>query len=207
MQSLENDPPAAHPIPLAARLSNGDESVLEEIVRLHAPAVRALLVKRYLDLRNEDLDDVLAIALFRLWQGRQLYQPGKSSLQVWFFCIAENVVRDVLRSGWHKARQREVALEDFEPPDKKNRIEELATDHPANPRVRSQLEDLREVLAGLPDVQQRIIWADAFAPDNVADSTTLARELNISAGTVRVYRKRALDGLRAEMRQRGHKVP
>jgi RNA polymerase sigma factor (sigma-70 family) len=207
-ESAANERSAVTLNSLAARLSNGDETVLEEITRAYAPAVRALLGKKYRGLQNaEDLEDVLAIALFRLWQGRRHYQPEKSSLPVWFFRIAENVVRDVLRSGWHRARQREVVPEDLGPWDAQPSIESHAADHLADPRARRRLEDVREVLAGLPEVQQRIIWADVFSPDDVADSATLARELNLSAGAVRVYRKRALDAIRSEMRRRGHQVP
>jgi hypothetical protein len=41
-------------------------------------------------------------ALHRLWEARADYNDKKQSLRVWFFCIAENVARDVLKHGWHK---------------------------------------------------------------------------------------------------------
>jgi DNA-directed RNA polymerase specialized sigma24 family protein len=67
--------------------------------------------------------------------------------------------------------------------------------------------DLREILADLPEVQRRIILADALARDRVAASEYLAAELEIPAASVPVYRKRALDRIRKELRRRGHEIP
>ncbi len=187
---------------MAAKLLRGDEQVLEEILRGVGPAIRALLSQKYRGSQTpEDIEDVLAVALFRLWRGRHLYQPDKASLHVWFYRIADNVVKDVLRSGWHKARQLEVhvpvAVEEVTP------LQPVPTD----PAVSKEAQDLREVIAALPEVQRRIVWADAQARDTVVSSAALARELNLPSSTVRVYRKRALDTIRAEMKRRGHRVP
>jgi len=187
---------------MTAKLLRGDERVLEEILRSVGPAVRALLTQKYRGSQTrEDIEDVLAIALFRLWRGRHLYRSDKASLQVWFYRIADNVVKDVLRSGWHKARQLEVYLPD---PPEDNAPPPAAEADPGGGR---QVQDLREVIAALPDVQRRIVWADAQARDTVVSSAALARELGLPASTIRVYRKRALDSIRVEMRRRGHQVP
>ena len=58
---------------------------------------------------------------------------------------------------------------------------------------------IRNIVDQLPDLQKRIIWADACSPEGIADSAALAKELNIPIGTVRVYRKRAKDKIRTEM--------
>ncbi len=58
---------------------------------------------------------------------------------------------------------------------------------------------IREVLKQLPEIQQRIVWADALCPDGPIPSGQLAKEFGIPSGTVRVYRKRALDRIRSEI--------
>jgi RNA polymerase sigma factor (sigma-70 family) len=193
---------------MAAKLLRGDEKVLAEILRNLGPAVQTLLTRKYRGLQTpEDIEDVLAIALFRLWRGRHLYDPERVSLQAWFYRIADNVVKDVLRSGWHKARQLETLLPQF--PEKDSQVSSSGTSPPPedNSGHPQQIQDLREVVAALPEVQRQIIWADAQAKDAIAGTAALAQELGLPAGTIRVYRKRALDAIRTEMRKRGYQVP
>jgi RNA polymerase sigma factor (sigma-70 family) len=159
-------------------------------------------------LNASDIDDVLSMALFRLWQAREHYDERKSSLRVWFLRIAENAALDVLKFGWHKARRKELSLEpprlaDYADPRKNGHAEAPETgmlEHPEH-------SDLREILADLPDRQRRIILADALSRDRVASSEYLAAELDIPASSVPVYRKRAIEKIRKELRRRGHDVP
>ena len=100
------------PQDLGARLRAGDDDVLEMILKTHGPPIVALLRQRFSGpLTATDLEDVLAAALFRMWQHRLRFDPERASLRVWFFRIAENVARDVFKHGWHKARQLELAAE------------------------------------------------------------------------------------------------
>lgn len=194
---------------LGERLRAADEQTLAEILRLYGPFVIAILRTRFQGVLNaSDIDDVLSIALFRLWQARESYDGMKSSLRVWFLRIAENAARDVLKFGWHKARRKEIATE---PP----RLAEYAdpkknghADHSGLAVLeRPEQSDLREILADLPEPQRRIILADAHSRDRVASSEYLAAELEIPVSSVPVYRKRALDKIRKELRRRGYDVP
>jgi DNA-directed RNA polymerase specialized sigma24 family protein len=122
--------------------------------------------------------------------------------------IAENAARDVLKFGWHKARRKEVSTEPFRlaehaDPRKNGRTQTPDSRMLEHPRH----SDLREILADLPEVQRRIILADALARDRVAASEYLAAELEIPAASVPVYRKRAMDKIRKELRRRGHEIP
>jgi len=199
--------PSTEQADLAHRLLDDDEQVLEDILRTYGPSVIAVLGFRYRGVLCEsDLEDVLSIGLFRLWKGRQRFDRNKSSLKVWFFRIVESAIRDVLRLGWQKARSLEVGSE-FEL--------SRAVDHRGNghagpalrrPPTEIQLQ-LREIVAELPELQRKIIIADAAARDDTASSRLLANELGISDSTVRVYRKRAMDWIRTVLRQRGYEVP
>ena len=200
-----------HQLELAVRLLDNDEDVLEEILRAFGPPVLFVLRQKFDGvLTREDIEDVVSIALDRLWQSRQRYDDRRGSLKTWLFAIAENAARDVLKLGWHKARELECDLgKDFD-------VDQLpcaATDDPPSEQPRaakspSRAEaDLRDIVEALPEVQRRIVSTDAHAKDRVASSEWLAEELGIPVGTVRVYRKRAMDRIRAEMRKRGHDVP
>ncbi len=176
------------------------ERRLEALTREHSPAVRAVLLARYRGaLGGDDIDDVLASAVHRLWKHREKLDALRSP-RAWFLRVADNIARDVLRFGWQKARQLEVAtervwLEAVPAP--------LPESNPATePRDEALTIALREIIATLPEVQRRILWADALNSDGQVASEILADELALPAGTVRVYRKRALDRLRSEMEKR-----
>ena len=194
---------------LGERLRAADEQTLAEILRLYGPLVKAILHSRFQGTFNaSDVDDVLSIALFRLWQAREQYDGMKSSLRVWFLRIAENAARDVLKLGWHKAKRKEVSTEPprlAEHPDPRKNGRGETPD--SNLLTHPEHGDLREILADLPEQQRRILLADALARDRVASSEYLALELNLPAASIPVYRKRALEKIRKELRRRGHDVP
>lgn len=196
------------PPDLGARLKAGDEDVLEIILRTHGPPILALLRQRFIGpLTATDFEDVLAAALFRIWQHRARFDPSQASLRVWFFRIAENIARDVLKHGWHKARQLELSTEsqllaevvDRRRPNGKSGFDPNDGELPT---LRVPLELLRELLSQLPENQRRIVLADADSRDGVVASHDLANELGIPPSTVRVYRRRALERLRREIEER-----
>lgn len=206
---------------LDRRLRAGDELVLEDILRAHGPPIRAVLKRRTGGaLSDSDCEDVFAISLFRLWQARERFDPLKASLRVWLFRIAENAAMDLRRVGWQKAKLLERSFEpvalaevatmgpDDEESDERHFETEVtprngnSVSHELLGELSISSELLREVLLLLPDTQRRIVLADAQSRDGVAPSDELSKELGIPVGTVRVYRKRALDRLRREINAR-----
>src|SRR5215471_17337087 len=81
----------------ALRLQQGDVSALELVLRTLGPRVAAGLQKRHPALGVEDIEDVLSAASHRLWQSRDQYDPSRGSLAAWFFIIADNLARDLIR--------------------------------------------------------------------------------------------------------------
>lgn len=194
------------PPDLGSRLRAGDEAVLEGILQTHGPPILALLKQRFAGrLTATDFEDVLAVALFRIWQNRSRFDSELASLRVWFFRIAENIARDVLKGGWQKARQLEQSVEPNHlamAVDRRAAHNGSEPDHEPSPDLRVAPDELRELLAMLPASQRYIILADANSPDGSVASQDLADELGIPAATVRVYRRRALERLRQEIEQR-----
>jgi|GEM_PF-526868 len=204
--------------PLGRRLRDGDEAVLEILLREHGATVRAVLRQKFpTGLDHGDFEDILAIALFRVWSRRDQFDPDRGSLRAWFYRIAANVTKDALRYGWQKARQLEVRYEPAALSDVA--VERPVTELPAaiaahtvkdvddasahegfDERLR---RELRVIVDELPEAQRRIILADAASRDGKVSSEHLSQELGIPPGTVRVYRRRALARLRNELDLRG----
>lgn len=199
--------PSLEQLEFSQRLKEDDEQVLEDILRQIGPQVRGVLLKKYLGvLSDADLEDALSLGLFRLWNSRSRFDATKSSLRVWFFRIVENAARDILRVGWHKARALEVnghagILDGCVQPQP---IE--PQDEDAKPPTALQMA-LREVLDSLSDAQRTIVMADAASRDGTANNQWLSAELGLAPSSVRVYRRRALEKIRNELRNRGHDVP
>ena len=195
---------------LAERLLNDDERALEDLLRTFGPNIMALMKQRYWGvLCEQDLEDIISIGLFRLWTARKRFDSTRGSIQVWFFRIVENAVRDVLRLGWQKARQLELQNDlqlqhaVTEPVNGCSKHITTESQHARSPPTRLTL-DLKEIIDQLPEAQRQIITADSIARDDVASSVWLAEELSMNPSTIRVYRKRAMDRIRKRLRERGH---
>ena len=193
---------------LAQRLLENDQGCLDDILRSFGAGILGLLRRRFRDvLREEDLEDVLSMGLFRLWTSRNRYQMNLASLRVWWYRICENAARDVLRMGWQKARAREVhsdaAFVGISEQLSRSDFDSECVSHAVSTPTAMHL-DLKDVLSELPEVQRAILLADAAARDAVACSQRLGDDLGLPASTVRVYRKRAMDRVRRELIARGH---
>jgi RNA polymerase sigma factor (sigma-70 family) len=192
---------------LEQRLSQGDESSLEGILRLCGPPVAAALRRRYGILNWHDIEDILIVSVNRLWRYRNHCDPPKIAVRSLFFCIADSIARDLFKYGWQRAKRLEVPLEQgFLKPGPSSDL--MPDDEVAGEVLESELlHDLRRVIEKLPEVYRHIVLADSFAHDRVASAEWLAEELDVSPSTVRVYRKRAMETIRTELARLGHEVP
>ncbi len=206
----EPRPPDEENTRLALALLEDDEGRLEDILRLYGPDVSKLLHAKYtLRLRvltYEDIEDVVIVALHRLWDARASYDDRRATLRAWFYCIADNVAKDVKKLGWDKARKLEWR------PGKEwlEQSPKCVAPEPAEAEEEEEsrgMRDLRTVVNNLPDVQRRIILADSVAREDVAPSADVAADLGIPVAYVKVYRQRGMATIRREMRKLGHNIP
>ena len=168
-----------------------DDAWVRLVMGRHAPSVGAWLRLRYSILTAEDVEDVVVIASVRLWAVRERFDAEKASLRTWFARIADNAARRLIASGWARARQLEVSLDELEHPatsDNRN------FDEPAEETC--QARQVRQALDRLPEAYRTILLADACANGRVASAEFLSQELQIPVGTVRVYRHRAVKAIR-----------
>jgi RNA polymerase sigma factor (sigma-70 family) len=205
-------PPDEENTRLAIALLENDESALEDILRLYGPDVTKLLHTKYTLRRGvltyEDIEDVVIIALKRLWDARASYDDSKGTLRAWLYCIADNVAKDQKKLGWEKARKLEWRPgKDWMEQSPKCAAPEQAEAESEKAEQSKESRDLRTVVNNLPDVQRRIVLADSVAREDVAASADLAADLGIPVAYVKVYRQRAMATIRREMKRLGHQIP
>jgi RNA polymerase sigma factor (sigma-70 family) len=208
----EDKSPKQQNLRLAVALLYNDEGALEEILRLYGPDILDTLhnkfTKRMGVLRYEDIEDVVSVALGRLWDARSNYDDSKGSLRAWFYRIADNLAMDVLKHSWYKARrlERDVGQDHLQEAAGVAPVSQEPQDRDAKRKQSKEESDIQLVLSKLPEAQRQIVMADSASRDGKASNELLADELGIPAAHVRSYRTRAYATIRREMRKLGHEI-
>lgn len=195
---------------ITLKVLESDESALEDILHHYAPKIECALARKYHGLlSNSDMEDVLSMAIMRFWDAREKYDDKKSSIRSYLYRIADNVAKDILKHGWHKARRMERIVEqDFiEQSLKKEKHLNQPVSDDKNPTKPKEIEAINKVLASLSKVKREILMADAMT-DDVADSAELGERLGgYPAATIRQYRMRARIALQKGMKKLGFNIP
>ncbi len=199
-------------VDLALRLMDDDESALAEVLTQYGASIIGFLVSKYDDFDHAEAEDVLSIAIGKLWKRRHQYKEEDGKLRPYLFKIADNTARDIFKTGWKQAQQLPVAFGedndlDLLPEDLPPAVETERQRKDREKRRAKEIADLKAVIGQLPEKEQRIIWSDALAKDRVSDSAKLADELGIALGSVRGYRSRAWKTIRTKMKELGYKLP
>jgi RNA polymerase sigma factor (sigma-70 family) len=198
---------------IALRLMCGDESVIADILRLpgYAPAIEKVLCGKYRGyLNTEDISDIIADAIWKLWQYRESYDESEGSVRSLLFIIADRCARDVLKHGWQKARQLEkvlVAEEGSDDPlEQIARIDQhlcLVPDEEEEMDVRLTYA-VHKALNALRSEYRYVLEADAYAGDDGVSKAELAKRLGVPVGTIGVWRLRAREAFRKELKKLGY---
>jgi RNA polymerase sigma-70 factor (ECF subfamily) len=180
-------------------LSGEDDGVFRFLLdEVGPPALRRLSRKHGGRLNSHDLDDVLMLAVEQLWRHRGRFDSARGSLRAWFWRIAMNSARDLLR---RQARRLETSVDPsllaLLPAARSDAEESDRTDGECS----SEGRVARWMLSGLPEAHRRILLADAASAEGAASARLLAEELGIRPATVRAYRSRARARVRALRRK------
>lgn len=172
---------------ITASLLRGDIEVLPRVVGCLGGRARARL-RRIRGLSEADREDVLSIALYRLWNKRDRFVPERSRLDGWFFLLVRNAAVDLLR---HPSRAHEVAIGDA--------MDAFATPEevPESPRHAELRRALHAALEEFPEKDRRILLAGSGGAE-------LSDELDMKPGSIRVRRHRAKEKLRARLKAAGY---
>ena len=191
---------------VAIRLWDSDETVLAEILVQYAPSIEKAIGGKYPLFSPQDLEDIVCEAIKRLWAKRDKYDDSKGKVSGLLYRIADNYAKDILKSGWQKLQnKRESFYEDSLKDIIDTKIEDDENEPSSNYDSKFN-KDLRAIVNKLPDIQQKIVWAFALAPEGEINAPVLSKELGYPAGTIRQYLKRAKDAIHAEMKRKGHNL-
>ena len=185
---------------IVTRLQRDDQGALKDILQLFGSLVIGKLRLALPSLREGDLEELLAEALYRVWKNRHSYDPAKGSFLNWFLHIARNAAIDTFKIGWRQAQalERPFSASGFDVADE--RMDEATQDLP------EAYDDLMEILETLAELDRCIIHAYACARGNGHWTRPLVGELGMSAGAIRTRAHRILAKLRKEMQDRGYEV-
>ena len=151
-------------------------------------------------LADPEIDEALNTGALKTFRAARQYDESRGSLRGWFYKIARNAARDILRG---EQRHQAVPLE-FDPP---SHVEVEAQEDEHGPPEHNKLShDLKEAVAALPPLQRAIIEAD-LASGGTADAKRLAQAHGTTVNTIYVSRSHAMRKLREEMQRRGYQTP
>jgi RNA polymerase sigma factor (sigma-70 family) len=199
---------------IALKVFENDESALSDILKHYAPPIMTVLINKYEGQLNEqDIEDVMSISLMKFWDNRKDYDDKKGTIKALLYTIADHTAKDVLKSGWYQAKEKEVA---FENEDKEQTFEhkyaderhlnQISLENDCNEHSDEKTKAIHQVLNELPQIQKKILISDAKAGDEV-NSAELGRRLGgIPANTIRGYRKRAKEAFRQGMKKYGFNI-
>lgn len=163
----------------------GDSDAFVEVLRRHAEAVGAYLVRR---VGREAAEDLLAEVWLGALRARNTYDRSFPEARPWLFGIARNVVFAYWR---HRPGEGPVAADDL--------MGEAGLSDPwvaVDERI-DVAALLRASAAGIPAPEREVLLLVAWEGLSVADA---ARVLDIPAGTARYRLHRARLALRAAPR-------
>jgi RNA polymerase sigma-70 factor, ECF subfamily len=191
-----SDGPSEDPLAdVTARLMAGDSEALREVMRLLGRRTeRAIRSRLGTALADGDYEDAMAIALYRLWDRRDQFDPSVARLDRWFYALARNAALDLLRH--RRRRPEDPAGDDLErvPAPVVRTADEARTEEPSRLR-----RDMRIAVERLPDVEQRILMSGRSDDE-------LSAELDMKPGAIRTRRSRAKDKLKLALAEMGHMV-
>lgn len=165
---------------------------IDTLVRLYRTRLQRYVA---FSLGDEDLAETLTQECFlKAYQGRASFR-GDCSVSTWLFSIANNLIRDQLRTKkfqfWRKARARAID------------IAELASFLPSGASspetillVKERTRRVQEALKGL-SVNQRRVFLLKFSEEMELEE--ISKSIGMPVNTVKTHLRRAVMAIRAEL--------
>jgi RNA polymerase sigma-70 factor (ECF subfamily) len=165
---------------------------IDTLVRLYRPRLQRYVA---FSLGDEDLAETIVQECFlKAYQGRAGFR-GDCSVSTWLFSIANNLIRDQLRTKkfqfWRKARAQAID------------ISELASFLPSGASspetillVKERAKRVVEALGGL-SVNQRRVFLLKFSEEMELDE--ISKTIGMPINTVKTHLRRAVMAIRAEL--------
>ena len=171
---------------LNAVASQRDKQAFTHLFHFFAPKIQRIAKSKV----NTDAqaNDVVQETLGNVWRKAHLFDGDKGAVTTWVYTIMRNVTFDMLRKV--KSNREDNLSDDIWPLAEAENIQEIDfTDHLANKKLRSVIEDL-------PENQQQVIKAYYFME---MSQDQLAVHLNLPLGTIKSRLRLALGKLKAQL--------
>ena len=165
---------------LMARYQDGDFAAATALIEGISPQLHRFFVAQFAS--RADADDLLQETWLRIHRVRHTYRPGEPVLP-WFYAIARHV-----RVDHYRRAMRTRAHE--------QRLEEISTAAATASGKSGQADDLRDLLAPLPESQREVIEMLKVAGMSLEE---VARATSSSVGSVKQKVHRAYRRLRETM--------
>jgi len=162
---------------LMARYQEGDFAAATALIEGISPQLHRFFVAQFAS--RADADDLLQETWLRIHRVRHTYRPGEPVLP-WFYAIARHV-----RVDHYRRAMRTRAHE--------QRLEEISTAAATASGKSGQADDLRDLLAPLPESQREVIEMLKVAGMSLEE---VARATSSSVGSVKQKVHRAYKKLR-----------
>lgn len=186
--------PAPEPDDEIVRLIRDGQNIgLRTLLERYGSVTRRALKKTLGNaLDDAEIDEAMSTASYNAWRAIDTYERGKGTLRAWFFVIARNAGRAILRNRqgrqW-EPRSDAIVHAQAEP-------QQTAPDESESSRRQSAfLRALRTSIGRLPRLQRHVIEADLRSGD-IADAEQLATDLKTSKNSIYVSRNNARKNLR-----------
>lgn len=199
---MEEDASTQSEYDIALQIACGEEEGLHWLIREHGHRVQGYLQRRF----PRVWEDAWQLALTRVVDKINHFDPDKGSLRTWFMKLAHNCAVSEMRV---ESRHSGV-----DPPEHLDCDRRRPPNQPITPKQRREAErraqQIREAIASLPPRQRRVIeadlahWKGNTAPDEVAPAGSLVMEWgDTTENAIHQARYQGRKKLREELIRRG----
>lgn len=181
---------------LMLRVQRDDEAAFRELLDQYWRQVFGRFYRRLGD--RQDAEDLAQDVFLRLYRYRKRYQP-RAKFATWLFHIAQNVLRNALRSRRRHARVRVGTPGGASEEDSfLDAAHQTPSDHPSRPLEQAEIAVVvRLAVSGLADRQREALEMHQFHDRTCAE---IAAELDMSPKAAKSLLYRARHQLRGVLR-------
>lgn len=172
------------------RLQNGEQSALKSVLTDVVPVLWPLLAHRFREsLSNEDIEDIVASSLSKLWQNRKKFDSKRGDFHGWFYVILRNSALDLLR-------KRAPKVEEF--------LTVVPLSEASETTDMEKKRAMESVISTLSEREQQVLLP-LFDKSGVSVAE-LGDLLSLSFGAVRQLRFRALRKVEKKLAEFGYAI-
>jgi len=183
---------------LALAIAEGKSDGLLRLLEIYGPRTKEVLLGKFRGvLVEDDIDNVLVIAVMKASRAANRFDPDRAEMDGWFYTIAFRAAQDFLRRIGGKAAWS-LDDENFPEPASKEIDPETRT---LSPQAK---DDLLGCIESLGPLQQAIVKADQASGGGPMDAAALAKKLGIAKERVYSYRNKAHMALEKCLTKKGY---